>query len=382
MQTIPIQEFNNVSDQKIYLENIEYLKQHLNEILEVSDQTLAENLIKETDILLKQTQDNSKTYREKYEIFIQLDTLWLNQWQHYRGRPEAIDLIKSINDLTNFFIAYYKMFLGLSLINEGRTGNEREDLERIASGFLFVSESIDVFFTYFSMTELKQIYLGAKKILVSTDRNINEYLGEELELSKLATQLRAYSSLIILRIEQSVDKSYLNENSSQSQISAISEKIVRPQYQDVGWDLLVNNYQGELILGVQLKTKMNTSSDWAVKFRHNILTDSLAQKIPFFLMAFPDRFYLWTEPDIYSNQSKPTYIIDALPVLKPYFERAGIMPEKIRGDSFELLVASWLSDLIHSEQLPEEFNESQHWLIDSGLYVAISGGDLKYGATT
>jgi hypothetical protein len=382
MHTIQIQEFNNVSEQKIYLENIEYLKQHLNEILEVSDQTLAENLIKETDILLKQTQDNSKTYREKYEIFIQLDTLWLNQWQHYRGRPEAIDLIKSINDLTNFFIAYYKMFLGLSLINEGRTGNEREDLERIASGFLFVSESIDVFFTYFSMTELKQIYLGAKKILVSTDRNINEYLGEELELSKLATQLRAYSSLIILRIEQSVDKSYLNENSSQSQISAISEKIVRPQYQDLGWDLLVNNYQGELILGVQLKTKMNTSSDWAVKFRHNILTDSLAQKIPFFLMAFPDLFYLWTEPEIYSNQSKPTYIIDAIPILKPYFERAGIMPEKIRGDSFELLVASWISDMINSEQLPEEFNESQRWLIESGLYVAISGGDLKYGATT
>jgi hypothetical protein len=132
MQTIQIQEFNNISDQKIYLEHIESLKQHLNSMLEVSEQTLAENLIKETDILLKQTQDNSKTYREKYEIFIQLNNLWLNQWQHYRDRPEAIDLIKSINDLTNFFIAYYKMFLGLSLINEGRTGNEREDLERIA----------------------------------------------------------------------------------------------------------------------------------------------------------------------------------------------------------------------------------------------------------
>jgi hypothetical protein len=153
MQTIQIQEFNNISDQKIYLENIEYLKQHFNEILEISEQTLAENLIKETEILLKQTQDNSKTYREKYEIFIQLDALWLNQWQHYKGRPEAIDFIKSISDLTNFFIAHYKMFLELSLINEGRTGNEREDLERIASGFLFVSESIDVFFTYFSMAE-------------------------------------------------------------------------------------------------------------------------------------------------------------------------------------------------------------------------------------
>jgi hypothetical protein len=384
MQTIQIQEFNNISDQKIYLENIEYLKQHFNEILEISEQTLAENLIKETEILLKQTQDNSKTYREKYEIFIQLDALWLNQWQHYKGRPEAIDFIKSISDLTNFFIAHYKMFLELSLINEGRTGNEREDLERIASGFLFVSESIDVFFTYFSMAELKQIYLGAKKILVSTARSITEYLGEELELSKLATQLRAYSSLIILRIEQSIDKSYLIENSLQNQISDVSEKIIGSQsrYKYLGWDLLINNYQGEPILGVEVKTKINTSSDWAVKFRHNILMDSPVQKIPFFLMAFPDRFYLWIEPDIYSSQSEPTYIIEAIPVLKPYFERAGIIPEKIRGDSFELLVASWLADLINSEKLPEEFDESQRWLIDSELYMAISGGDLKYGATT
>jgi hypothetical protein len=231
------------------------------------------------------------------------------------------------------------------------------------------------------MAELKQIYFGAKKILVSTDRNITEYLGEELELSKLATQIRAYSSLIILRIEQSVDKFYLNENSSQNQISDISEKIIRPQYQDVGCDLLVNNYQGQLILEVQLKTKMNTSSDWAVKFRHNILMDSPVQRIPFFLMAFPDRFYLWTEPEVYSSQTEPTYIIDAIPVLKPYFERAGIIPEKIRGDSFELLVASWLSDLINTEKLPEEFNESQRWLIDSELYMAISGENLKYGAT-
>ncbi len=383
MQTIQIQEFNNISDQKIYLENVENLKQHFNDILEISEQILAENLIKETKILLKQTQDNSKTYWEKHEIFGNLTKIWLKHWNHYRNRPEAIDLMKSIDNLTNYFIAHFHIFLGLSYVNEEKTGNEREDLERIVSGFLIVSESIDVFLEYFSMTQLKQIYVGVKKAFVSTNRNITEYLEEEEELSYLETQLRAYCNFILLRIEQSVDKSYLGENSFQNQISGIPEKIVRSQsqYKDLGWDLLVSNYQGKPILGVQLKTKINTSSDWAVKFRHNILMDSYVQKIPFFLMAFPDRFYLWTEPDIYSNQSKPTYIIDALPVLKPYFERAGIMPEKIRGDSFELLVASWLSDMINSEQLPEEFNESQRWLIESGLYRAISGGSLKYGAS-
>jgi hypothetical protein len=380
MQTIQIQEFNNISDQKIYLENIEYLKQHLNEILEVSEQTLAENLIKETNILLKQAEDYSKTYREKYEIFHQLNTIWFNHWHQYRDRPEAIDLIKSIDNLTNYFTAHCHLFLGLSYVNEGKTGNEREDLKRMVSGLLILSESVDVFIKYLPISELKQIYFGVKKVFASTNRNMFEYYEKELKLSNLETQLRAYISLILLRIEQSVDKSYLIEK-SQNQTPSISEKIVRPQYQDIGWDLLVNNYQRELILGVQLKTKMNTSSDWAVKFRHNILMDGYVQKIPFFLMAFPDYFYLWTEPEIYSNQSEPTYIIDAVPVLKPYFERAEIIPEKIRGDSFELLVASWLSDMINSEKLPEEFDESQRWLIDSGLYRAIAGGELKYGAT-
>ena len=49
MQTIQIQEFNNISDQKIYLENIEYLKQHFNEILEISEQTLAYEADKRTE---------------------------------------------------------------------------------------------------------------------------------------------------------------------------------------------------------------------------------------------------------------------------------------------------------------------------------------------
>ena len=384
MQTIQIQGFNNISDQKIYLENIEYLKQHLNEILEISEQTLTNNLIQESDFLFKQVEDRSKTYLEKAKIFNKLNQIWLNHWDHYRNRPEAIDLMESIDNLTNYFIAHCHIFFGLSYVNEGRTGNEREDLQRVVSGLLILSESVDVFLEYLYVSELKQIYLEVKKIFASTSRNMFEYLEEKEELRNLETQLRAYCSFIILRIEQSIDKSYLtdlNENSSQSQISTISEKIIQPKYKDLRWDLLVNNYQGKPILGVEVKAKMNTSSDWAVKFRHNILIDNPVQKIPFFLMAFPDHFYLWTEPDIYSNQSKPTYIIDALSVLKPYFERAGIMPEKIRGDSFELLVASWLSDMINSEQLPEEFDQSQRWLIDSGLYMAISGGNLKYGAT-
>ena len=372
MQTIQIKEFNNISDQNIYLENIEYLNQHLNEILEVSEQTLAENLIKETDILLKQANDDSKTYYEKHEIFDQLNTIWFNHWYHYRDRPEPIDLMESIDNLKNYFIAHCFIFLGLSNVNERITGNKQEDRNRIGSGLLIILNTLDSFIEYFSITQLRQIYLQAKNILFSINRDIDEYLEDKGEvLTHYEFILPAYCNSVILKVERSVDKYYLIEK-SQGQISDISENIK--------WDLLVNNYQGKLILGVEVKSKINKSSARGVQFRHNILMDSYVQKIPFFLMAFRDRFYLCTNPEIYSSQSERLYVIDALSILKPYFERAGIIPGKIREDSFELLVASWLSDIIHSEKSPEEFDESQRWLIDSGLYMAISGGNLKYGA--
>jgi hypothetical protein len=280
---------------------------------------------------------------------------------------------QTLDNLKNYFIAHCLIFLGLSNINERRTGNKQEDRSRIGSGLLIILNTLDSFIEYFSITQLRQIYLQAKNILFSINRDIDEYLLEEKGkvLTHYEFVLPTYCNDVILKIERSVDKYDLIEK-SQSQILDVSENI--------NWDLLVNNYQGKLILGVEVKSKINTSSARGVQVRHNILIDNPIQKIPFFLMVFPDRFYLCTNPEIYSSQIERIYSIDTLSVLKPYFERAGIIPGKIRGDSFELLVASWLSDVINSEQLPEEFDESQRWLIDSGLYVAISGGNLKYGA--
>jgi hypothetical protein len=88
----------------------------------------------------------------------------------------------------------------MSLINEGRIGEDKTDLERIVLGFSLLSEIVDVFVSFFSTSELKQIHDGAKNALVVSDRNIKEYF-EDKELSNLVTQLRAYSSLIVLKVE-------------------------------------------------------------------------------------------------------------------------------------------------------------------------------------
>jgi len=39
-----------------------------------------------------------------------------------------------------------------------------------------------------------------------------------------------------------------------------------------------------------------------------------------------------------------------------------------------------LGEIIHSEKPPEALDDSQRWLIDSGLYAALVGGKFRHEA--
>lgn len=142
------------------------------------------------------------------------------------------------------------------------------------------------------------------------------------------------------------------------------------------WDLSIKNRDGQLALVVEVKRKRNVSPEWAAQLRRNILAHGTFPKAPYFLMVFPDKLYLWSPAEAYQDQSEPAYAVDASPILQPYFERAGVTADQISGTSLELIVASWLGEMIHSEQLTESIDNSQRWLIDSGLYAAVAGGNF------
>jgi hypothetical protein len=148
---------------------------------------------------------------------------------------------------------------------------------------------------------------------------------------------------------------------------------------DSVWNLAVDNRNGQLALVVEVKRKINVSSAWAAELRCNLLRHGTFPKIPYFLMVFLDKFYLWSNAEACQEQSEPTYTIDASSILQPYLERAGVTSDQISGASLELIVASWLGEIIHSDQLPEDINASQQWLIDSGLYAALVGGKFEQG---
>jgi hypothetical protein len=142
------------------------------------------------------------------------------------------------------------------------------------------------------------------------------------------------------------------------------------------WDVAVYDRDDQLVLVVEAKTKRGAGKDWAANLRRNILAHGVYPNAPFFLIAFPDRFYLWTQSNTKLGYSLPDYTIDAEPLLKRYFTQSGIDPQKVSGRSFELIVSSWISEIVNSDRLPTE-----KWLIDSGLYATIAGGRLEHEVT-
>ena len=146
---------------------------------------------------------------------------------------------------------------------------------------------------------------------------------------------------------------------------------------DYGWDLSVDNRSGQLTLAVEVKSKINASPEWAARFRRNILAHGTFPEAPYYLMVFPDRFYLWAGAEVHLDESEPTYAIDARPIFQPYFEQAGVTADQINGQSLELIAAAWLGEIIYAEKSAKELDESQRWLIDSGLYAALSGGKFE-----
>jgi hypothetical protein len=146
---------------------------------------------------------------------------------------------------------------------------------------------------------------------------------------------------------------------------------------DSGWDFSIDNRDGQLVLAVNVKRRINASPDWAAQYRHNILAHGTLPKAPYLLMVFPDKFYLWTPAQAQLDQSEPTYAIDARPILDPYFQRAGVSAAQISGSSLELIVNAWLGEILYSDQFPETFDSSQQWLVESGLYAALVGGRFE-----
>lgn len=140
-------------------------------------------------------------------------------------------------------------------------------------------------------------------------------------------------------------------------------------------DMAIYDKTGQLALVVEVKNKLDTSSIWAAKMRRNMLAHGLMPNASFFLLALPDRFYLWKDAGIVPEIVAPDYEIDPRPFLRSHYNGNDISLNSLTGESFELVISSWLNKLLQNDILPSELQE-QNWLVESGLFEAIRLGHL------
>jgi hypothetical protein len=143
-------------------------------------------------------------------------------------------------------------------------------------------------------------------------------------------------------------------------------------------DFVAFDPEGNALLVAEAKARTGTSASWAAKMRRNLLAHGLVPDARYFLLALPDRFYLWTDQESNRADIPPTYEIDAGSILGPYFEKAGVTAETISGEAFELIVAAWLHGLVQRRQPEDDLRRKHPWLFESGLIESIRGGKVEH----
>jgi hypothetical protein len=138
-------------------------------------------------------------------------------------------------------------------------------------------------------------------------------------------------------------------------------------------DIIVTSPDDTPQLAVEVKNKSDTTPEWAAQLRRNLLVHGVFPRTPFFMLALPDRLYLWKHKDT-GWDAPADYVIDAADLLTPYSGADGTLRASVTQYALELMISAWLNDLIRAEQIAPD--EKLSWLSESGLFDAIRHGTL------
>lgn len=144
----------------------------------------------------------------------------------------------------------------------------------------------------------------------------------------------------------------------------------------VSSDIIVYNQQELPVLAIEAKTKIDATVEWAIRLRRNLLAHGILPATDYFLIATPSQFFVWKNAGVDSERISPILVIDARPLLSSYFEQIDVRPGDISSSSFELIIRSWLAELIYAKLPNNQIDESIKWIVDSGLQDALDGGYL------
>lgn len=145
-------------------------------------------------------------------------------------------------------------------------------------------------------------------------------------------------------------------------------------------DIVAFDKSGQLALIVEVKCKFGTSVEWAKRMRRNLYAHGFLPSVPYFLIALPDKFYLWVNAGREAEEIEPTMEIDPTSFLRPYYDRAGVAPDALTGKTFELIIAGWLDSVMRADSPADLEANDLDQLANSGLLDSLSGGRLELEA--
>lgn len=147
---------------------------------------------------------------------------------------------------------------------------------------------------------------------------------------------------------------------------------------DYRWDLAIYDRHNQLTLIGEIKNRVGTTPEWASQYRRNMLVHGQWPYVPFFLLATPELFYLWANSpkNHWTTSIPPDYIIEATSIIDPYLQGVGLPLGHISSQSLELIVFSWLSELIQRSSASSAV--SPDWFVNSGLQQAIKDGNVVH----
>lgn len=135
-------------------------------------------------------------------------------------------------------------------------------------------------------------------------------------------------------------------------------------------DFIAYDQEGRVLLLAEAKSRRGTSELWATGLRRNMLSHGLLPSSKYFLIATPERLYLWRQDQPDAAETPPQVTMDAEKIFRPYFQKLQQEPSKIGPEAFEHLVLTWLKDIAQSgdrhasDRTLRQEDPSSQWLVE------------------
>jgi len=142
-------------------------------------------------------------------------------------------------------------------------------------------------------------------------------------------------------------------------------------------DFVVASPDDEVKLVVEAKSRSGASSTWAAQFRRNLVAHGTLRSSAYFILALPDHFYVWKDARL-AGTAPPDFEAESQGLLAPYLRSLSTSARDLSEESFEVVVRTWLEDLVRQSPSIDRATETPKWLVE--LSESVKNGTVKTNA--